>query len=367
MSGERRKEIKRHLTKEELDDKRAEAEDDDIIDRIGFLQNLYYGDTIKEAADREGYSESTGDRWAEEWNEGGLEALAPSYGGGRPPKLDQDQQDELLELLRDDQPWKQHEVQHLIEEEFGVEYHPAYLSQLLRSLNLNYSIPRPKRPDRPDNAEEILDERVEAALDAPETDEPHNKREEDDEDEEWARDDDVCTDGGTIVGFFDVSNPQPTDNSHRVWWVDDPHIERPLIEVDDPAVGFYALNGESLVSFSKDQTKESICDILEQIREQNPGKRILLVLDQFGSHICKYTRKRAHRLGIDLVFLPVGSAHLNPIEQVWKSLRRTASPIVVESEAEFRTLVRDIYQELTQKISFAGKWIKDFLDLQKLS
>lgn len=29
-----------------------------------------------------------------------------------------------------------------------------------------------------------------------------------------------------------------------------------------------------------------------------------------------YTRKRAHEFGIDLVFLSVGSPHLNPIEPV---------------------------------------------------
>ena len=51
----------------------------------------------------------------------------PSYGGGRPPKLDEEEQDELLELLRDDQPWKSQEIQHLLHEEFGVEYHSDYL------------------------------------------------------------------------------------------------------------------------------------------------------------------------------------------------------------------------------------------------
>lgn len=78
-------------------------------------------------------------------------------------------------------------------------------------------------------------------------DEPHNNREDDDEDE-WVVDEDICTDGGTVVGFFDASQPQSYDNSWRVWYVDDPHIERPLVKTEDLVVGFYALNGESLVS-----------------------------------------------------------------------------------------------------------------------
>jgi len=48
----------------------------------------------------------------------------------------------------------------------------------------------------------------------------------------------------------------------------------------------------------------------------DPSKRILLVLDNFSSHVCEHTRKRAHQLGIDLVFLPVSSLGLNPLEQV---------------------------------------------------
>ena len=211
------------------------------------------------------------------------------------------------------------EIQHLLQEEFGVSYSPNYLGTFLRELGLSYAKPRPKRPNRPENPEEILDERVEDALDE-ETDEPHNKREGDDEDG-WVVDDDIRTDGGTVVGFFDASQPQPYDNSRRVWYVDDPHIERPLVKTENSAVGFYALNGESLVSWTENEEKERICGVLEKVREQNPRARILLVLDKHGSHICEYTRKRAHQLGIDLIFLPSGSPHLNPIEQVRKQLK----------------------------------------------
>ena len=134
---------------------------------------------------------------------------------------------------------------------------------------------------------------------------------------EWTTSDNICTDGGTVLGFFDASKPQQYDNSRRVWYVDDPHIERELVKTHDSAVGFYALNGESLVEFTEDEKKERICGVLEKIREQNPGKRILLVLDKHGAHRCEYTRKRAHQLGIDLIFIPSGSPQLNPIEQVW--------------------------------------------------
>ena len=73
MSRKRRKEIKRHLIEDELDKKLAEADDDEIVRRLTFLKNVYQGDLIKKAANRVGRSESTGGRWTDRWNEGGLE------------------------------------------------------------------------------------------------------------------------------------------------------------------------------------------------------------------------------------------------------------------------------------------------------
>ena len=85
-----------------------------------------------------------------------------------------------------------------------------------------------------------------------------------------------------MLGFLDTSDPQPWDNSQRVYTVDDPHITRPLVKLDEPAVGFYALSGESVLQFPTTQEKEQICECLEGIREQNPSQRILLVLDNFS-------------------------------------------------------------------------------------
>ena len=366
MSGNRRKEIVRHLSEDDLDRLLAESTDEKMTQRLIFIKRLYKGATLKDAADDVGKSSATGTRWARRWNKGGLGQLMPNFGGGRPPKLGDEERDELLELLRAGQPWKKQEIQHLINQEFGVEFHPVYLTVFLDELGLSYAIPRTKRPSRPDNAEEILDERVADAFDEEQAD-PHNKRAGDDE-EGWVVDEDICTDGGTVIGFLDASHPQPWDNSQRLYTVDDPHITRPLVKLNEPAVGFYALTGESVLSFPVDQTKEEICLCLEQIREQNPGKRILLVLDNFSSHVCEYTRKRAHQLGIDLVFLPVGSPDLNPVEQVWKSLKWEASPLIVESATEYRALLTKLFDHLTNRLSFASSWIETYLGeyLQKL-
>lgn len=145
MESARRTEIERHLPEERIDELLREAEDDHRLRRIGFVKNLYRGDTISEAADRVGRSPATGTRWADDWNDGGFDELMPNFGGGRPPKLDEEEREKLVELLRDGQPWASREIRNLLKEEFDVEYHPNYLGTFLRSLGLSSTKSRPKR------------------------------------------------------------------------------------------------------------------------------------------------------------------------------------------------------------------------------
>lgn len=195
IGGNRHKELIRHLTETELAAELRDCKNAEMVRRLGFIKNLYHGDTIAEAAKREGKSQPTGGRWLNRWNEGGVDDLKPDHGGGRPPKLDEDEQDCLRQLLEADQPWTTQEVRTLIEEEFDVIYHPNYIHELLRLLGMNYAIPRPERPERPDNADEILKERLDDML-------------EEDEDEE------PITDGGYVVGFLTRRGPnQPTTAS----------------------------------------------------------------------------------------------------------------------------------------------------------
>jgi hypothetical protein len=71
-------------------------------------------------------------------------------------------------------------------------------------LGLPYAILRTESPDRPDNTDNILDECVSDAFTEGDTDDPHNKEHEDDNQKKWMVEDDVRTDGGATVGFFDI-------------------------------------------------------------------------------------------------------------------------------------------------------------------
>lgn len=174
--GTRRTEIERHLPEEEIDELLRATKDDRRLRRIGFVKNLYRGDTIPEAADREGRSPATGTRWASAWNEGGFDELMPDFGGGRPAKLDDTEKEELLDLLRESQPWQAREINRLLDDEFGVEYHSNYLGTFLRNLGLSAMKSPANASDRPGKRAEAVGEDDGKASDGDETArDPHGR------------------------------------------------------------------------------------------------------------------------------------------------------------------------------------------------
>lgn len=113
--------------------------------------------------------------------------------------------------------------------------------------------------------------------------------------------------------------------------------------------------------------KETIVEALEEIREQNPQGRILLIADNYGSHHATLTQERADELGIEFVFIPPHSPTLNAIEPLWKDLKREIAPTIFEDKDHFREFVTETFLQLSHRLSFAVDWIDTFLpDVQKL-
>ncbi|WP_152424851.1 IS630 family transposase [Natronococcus jeotgali] len=167
MNNRQRGLLVRHLSEEELDqaiESAQEADETRLVRRLCFIKNLYQGDTREQAGRRVGISRSTTRRWALAWTDSGVKGLCPRFGGGQPPKLTPQQWNELCDVLKEGQPWTPKEIHALIQDRYNVTYHPAHLSRKLRKVGMNYAKPRPMDPRRPDDAEEILAERLVKAL-----------------------------------------------------------------------------------------------------------------------------------------------------------------------------------------------------------
>ena len=332
--------VERHLSEKELEALIKREKEKRLLERLIFIRTLYDGEGAERAAQRLGRCKMTGYLWLKRWNAGGLEGLRPTFRGGRPSKLSAEERERLEETLRERDDWTTREVRSLIHERFGVRYSLRNVRRILRGLGMMYCKPYPRDYRRPEDAEERLRGAVEEAL------------------EDGGGGDGK---GEVLLGFLDECRPQTSSNTQRVWSFGKPRISKNTTKYQANTFGFYAPGGESLVGFKENSKKESVCEFLEEVRERNPEGVILLVMDNFRSHKAEVTRRKAEELGIRLTYLPPYSPDLNPIEQVWRCLKREISTAWFGTRMEFLGLMEEAYNRLSDSFSFAEGWFQKFL------
>ena len=129
------------------------------MEAIGLLRRNELNQS--EVARRLHVCRQTVSRWMDEFRDGGQEALKKAGRAGRKPELteaDRERLEDLLlrgpEKLGYETPlWTCGRVAHLIEDEFGVAYHPGHVWKILDDLG--WSCQRPVGRARERNEEEI--------------------------------------------------------------------------------------------------------------------------------------------------------------------------------------------------------------------
>jgi putative transposase len=149
-------------------------------------------------------------------------------------------------------------------------------------------------------------------------------------------------------------------NSSRLWAFIKP-IREVASYLKTKVTGFYSLNGSNVLEFPKNNKKENFVIFLEKIREKNPHGRIIIILDNFRTHHAVIVKEKAEDLNIILLHLPPYSPDLNPIEFVWKSVKRIVSNISPLQIEELENIILKSFYELTTSLSFAKNWIKTFI------
>jgi transposase len=344
--------VVKHLSEEELESLIKNEKSKRLAERLIFIRSLYSGEDAETAAKKLGRCRATGFWWLQRWNKHGPEGLKPSFGGGRPSKLSGAERIELKQKLQSRSIWTTKEAQQLIKDEFGVDYHPVSVGRILRSLGMRFGKPYPRDYRRPDDAETRLKHTLDDAL----------RRLDDIEAQELREVEGVVGDlEGVVVGFLDECSPQTCANTVRVYSFGKPIAVKDTKKYRANTIGFYAPLGVSFAEFMESSRKENVCGFLEDVRERNPESRILMVLDNFPSHKASLTKEKAEELGIVLVFLPPWSPDLNPIEQLWRCLKREVSVAFFRSEEEFLSIVMSSFSWLSRRLSFASNWFSKFL------
>ena len=93
----------------------------------------------------------------------------------------------------------------------------------------------------------------------------------------------------------------------------------------------------------------------------NPDVDLVIILDNFRSHHANLTREYAEHNRINLVFLPPYSPDLNPIEYIWKSVKRIISRTFVQDLHHLKQIILDAFKNYGCSLSFAKAWIIKFL------
>lgn len=154
------KDVARHLDDAELvaaiDDAQREA-NSYLVRRLCFIRNCYRDDSISEAADRVGVSQPTGSRWVKAWNANGVDGLEPVFGGGRPPKLNDEQRERIQSLIDRHRTLTARDIQRLLEAAFGVTYSKRHVLRLFGGIERESTGAGPDSASDADELETILD------------------------------------------------------------------------------------------------------------------------------------------------------------------------------------------------------------------
>lgn len=290
---------------------------------------------------------STAYVWFRAWREHGYPKLNHPLetGEGSPGRRATLGETDLIELrlLLERQPkWTTAQVRELIKKRWNVDYSPSQVSRILRNkLKMRFGKPYPHDFRRPPDAEAQLEEKLIRAYS-------------DLMDQGFSEKD-------IALGFIDEASPQLTANTVRVWHVGKGAVVKDTTKRKANTIGFYAIAGHSAHDFLSGSTAATIAEFFPKIREANAEYGVVVVvLDNFSSHHAAVLQKAAEDNDILLVYLPPYSPDLNPIEFIWKTIKRAISIRFVHSTDEMQKAITVAWNDSVIRCTFAKSWIERF-------
>ena len=284
-------------------------------DRIRVILLLDEGKTYKDISNFLFLDEGTIANYRKRYKKGGLDMLVNDEYGGRRTKLSEKE----LKILDGDLQEKvflttKSVIAH-VKEKFGVCYSRGGMTELLHRLGFSFKKPKgvPGKADRK-KQEEFVKE--------------YN---------------DLKSQGETIY-FGDASHPTHNTAIKYGWIKRGRDFEIKTNSGRDRLNINGAINIDTMDVVAHEYetiNQYSICDFLAQLRGiHKDGERITLILDNAGYNKAKSVVFLAEELNINLMYLPTYSPNLNPIERLWKFLRKEALPNeYTESFSDWRNAI----------------------------
>lgn len=250
----------------------------------------------------------------------------------------------LRERLKEQSHWTTQAIQQLILDEFLVDYSIRQVARLLREMNLYFYKPFQLDEKRPLEAEEMLTQSLLEAFQKLQVKGVDLTR--------------------VAIGFGDECSPQTAPNTARFWSVFKQARKVLTTKIRRNTFGFYTLRGNDCIFEIESSKAVQFVDVLSVIKEQNQEfDYIILIWDNLRSHKSEIVLNQAEQLNIILVNLPKYSPDLNPIEYVWKTVKRAISQSnEVKDKESLANIIDSTFQTVTKKLSFARNWIQSIFN-----
>lgn len=114
-------------------------------------------------------------------------------------------------------------------------------------------------------------------------------------------------------------------------------------------LGAYSPDDGSLISIEGPEScdAEMVCKLLKELRKQNHGIKLMVVLDNASYNHAHIVKDLAKKLHIRLFYLPTYSPNLNIIERFWKFLKKKVVRNTYYSTfGEFRLAVKEFLRNI---------------------
>ena len=159
-----------------------------------------------------------------------------------------------------------------------------------------------------------------------------------------------------MIGFQDESSPQTTANTVRLWSPGKPAAVKNTNKLRANLFGFYPLNGNPVIEALSSSKKEDMATFLSSVRLANGDRPIIMVLDNNATHHASIVRVPADELDIRLVYLPPYSPDLNPIEFIWKSLKRVVSKLFFPNREYLISELESRFNQEASMLTYSEHW-----------
>lgn len=267
-----------------------------FADRIRVILLIDEGRSPRDIAAFLFLDEKTIANWKARYEQGGIEKLVNDHYLGRTCLLNSDQIGRLSQNLETQIYPTTSAVIAFVKKEFNVKYTVGGMTSLLHRIGFSYK--KPKGVPAKANAEEQRKflNRYRGAK-------PHGP-----------------------VYFADSTHPMlnPVLASGWIKRGEDVAVKtnsgRQRVNIN----GAIDLSAQDVIARTcKTVNQRTMCELLHAIRRKNPDEEHLyLVLDNAPYNRAKSVRKLAKRLRIKILYLPPYSPNLNPIERLWKFMKK---------------------------------------------